>query len=1522
MDSVNSGAIRIVPVNSLPQRAVGILKQTYEARDGGLRPTEPAPLVHDILSGNDEGRWPPGSDFAFFKQASDVVVRGSAFARQGKPVSAMRVHVRVGKALKRLQVFGDRLLEWTDGGLPRIGAPEAFTSVELTRANAYGGVDPRFPLPAELSPRQLLQLLSSYPGAYPRNIEGKGYVAIDSPTPAVALPNVEDPEELLTADTVVAAPERWYRQPMPWFLEWQLPSMFPRSYFAGARPRWVPSGNEIAEVRRGYLSERWRDLAANAGRPIPPAFYQEASLGMTFSDLREGTPFELVGMHPEHERLTFALPRFPLMEIEVEGDRQPVEAKLLHVVITPHEEKVEITWAGIREELPRAFFPGIHGEIPITLHADGETFPFEAPEPIYEKIKKAEEEGRMPSRPRPRRPGEPGYLEIMGELLPDERPQRERDQVGHAQAPRFGAIDPIAGRLLLEEIDWVLPGATPYAFRRFYSSSMAWRAGELGLGWSHSLEQAIWEEHGWVLYRVEDGREIGMPLPDGELGLGASVHHPNAGVTIVRIASDAYEVRLADGGRHAFTRIEQSVASGPPRARLTRSWLADGMSLEIRYDTHGRLDRLTLPGGSFLRFEHDERGRLIRLFAPTVDGRDHAVAARYSVDASGQLREAVDGSGRATKYRYQGRLLVEHQAPTGLVRRFAYDGVGAGARCVSERWGDEAREVLWSPDERVVGLVDAEGSSFSARADAAYRIERVLDRFGNELARDYDETSGLLSRQRDPSGETTYLHDAAWHLAEVTAPDGGSVALDHDAVGRLTRHVDADGHAAERTWDHLGRLTAAVERDGTSVIYLYEGEGPLKSVTAPGDRLLRLERDPKSQAVVAIDAEGSRRHARRDAQGRITEIRDELGNVSSFRYGASGRPSELQTSDDLRLSFETDPDGRITRLHDGARELKLERDSWGRLEHVDEGGAGPRLHRDANGHVKMVESEAFDYWELRRDAAGRIQEESGFGEVELHFLRDHAGRIRREMSGPVRTEVERDAAGRPMALEHADETFQRFRWSKGGRLVRAQDADRVTRFDHDGAGRVSKETTADSEVASRYDSSGRRVGLDSGGLSVRIERDAIGGATSFVAIEGERRLELAFARDAAGRETARELPGGLSQAWTRDALGRPTRRGVRFGERELAATEISWRGASRVVRIVESRGARELKHDARGRLVQVGSLVRALDEVGHVFRSTARDDHRYEHGRLVEAYGTTYEYDGSGRRTVKRTALGDEIRYRWDAASRLVAVEPSDDVRIAYDYDGLGRLVRRRRENRVEIPGVDEPVWEPTSQTDFVWDGLTLLHEIVDRARTTWLWEAGALVGKIAPDGVFAVLTDHLGVPTELSDLGGNLAWRGTVDAFGTVTLEKEQTRNPWRLPGHWEDPDTGLQHAWLRVYDPETGAYLSPNPLGVAAGADLYGYLPDPLSETSPLGLGRGYATFGGELAAERLASELIDRAVRALDRGDGAAGPRARFDRDAASWMLPDPEAMFWGPWESYRPSRRRMRYSISQPRDLRAR
>ena len=45
------------------------------------------------------------------------------------------------------------------------------------------------------------------------------------------------------------------------------------------------------------------------------------------------------------------------------------------------------------------------------------------------------------------------------------------------------------------------------------------------------------------------------------------------------------------------------------------------------------------------------------------------------------------------------------------------------------------------------------------------------------------------------------------------------------------------------------------------------------------------------------------------------------------------------------------------------------------------------------------------------------------------------------------------------------------------------------------------------------------------------------------------------------------------------------------------------------------------------------------------------------------------------------------------------------------------------------------------------------------------------------------------------------------------------------RFPGQWFQPEAGLHYNWHRHYDPSTGRYTQPDPLGFVDGPSVYGY-------------------------------------------------------------------------------------------------
>jgi len=125
---------------------------------------------------------------------------------------------------------------------------------------------------------------------------------------------------------------------------------------------------------------------------------------------------------------------------------------------------------------------------------------------------------------------------------------------------------------------------------------------------------------------------------------------------------------------------------------------------------------------------------------------------------------------------------------------------------------------------------------------------------------------------------------------------------------------------------------------------------------------------------------------------------------------------------------------------------------------------------------------------------------------------------------------------------------------------------------------------------------------------------------------------------------------------------------------------------------------------------------------------------------------------------------------------------------------------------------------------------------------TTWLFEPGRLapLGKIAPDGKkYSVITDYLGTPMEMFDQAGKLAWQAQLDTFGVAEVSAGRNEDcPWRWPGQYEDPDTGLYYNRFRYYAPDQGSYISQDPIGLLGGLNSYAYVFDPLIQSDPLGL------------------------------------------------------------------------------------
>ena len=108
--------------------------------------------------------------------------------------------------------------------------------------------------------------------------------------------------------------------------------------------------------------------------------------------------------------------------------------------------------------------------------------------------------------------------------------------------------------------------------------------------------------------------------------------------------------------------------------------------------------------------------------------------------------------------------------------------------------------------------------------------------------------------------------------------------------------------------------------------------------------------------------------------------------------------------------------------------------------------------------------------------------------------------------------------------------------------------------------------------------------------------------------------------------------------------------------------------------------------------------------------------------------------------------------------------------------------------------------------------------------------------------GTYYFINDHLGTPQRLVNGSGNVVWQAAYLPFGKAQVTVELVGNNLRFPGQYFDAETGLHYNWHRFYDPETGRYISADPIGLDGGMNLYAYVQNnPVDWIDPEGLAIG---------------------------------------------------------------------------------
>ena len=998
-------------------------------------------------------------------------------------------------------------------------------------------------------------------------------------------------------------------------------------------------------------------------------------------------------------------------------------------------------------------------------------------------------------------------------------------------------IDVATGWMLLSQKDVEIAGALPLVLSRSHISS--YRSGRFfGGSWASTVDQRLEVEEDGLHVALADGSLQVYPVPAAD---GVNVLPAAGPARPLRRTADGYFV--SDPGQdHTLFFGENGDGIYP----LETIFDGDGNRIDVVYGENGVPAELRHSSGARVLVD-SAQGRITAVRVP--EGDDTTVVAAYHYDERGRLVEVIDSAGTPTRFSYDvaGRI-VRWEDVNGRWYRYGFDSAG---RVVAAGGTDGYLDYSFDYDrENLVTIVtDSLGAVTRYHLDARLNVIAETDPLGNTTSFVYDDRDRLLTRTDALGRQTRYDRDEAGNVVAVTAPDGTRSITEYNELNRPVAAVGPDGAVWRYEYDERGKVTGIIDPVGARTEYAYDDAGNVARITDALGGTTRIQSDAAGLPLEVVDEDGAVTRYTYDAYGRARTLTDEMGNVTRFAWSTAGEMTER-----------VDPDGARWRWRDsalgGTDESVDARGNTTRTEYAhfdlpvaDVGPEGQRLVYGYDTELRLVSvtNEQGLVWRYTYDAAGNLTSETDFNGRTLRYTYDAAGQLVSRINGAGETTVfERDLMGRIVRRQSGDEVAT-FAYDTAGRLVAARNGDAEVTFAYDLLGRTVAETVDGRPVRSDYDLLGRRGRrLTPSGAESRFEYGPAGQLTALHT--GGRTLNFEY--DLAGRERRRRVGASeVRQIWDRnDRLAAQT---VVAGTNTTQHREYAYLPDGYLASVTDAiSGPRTMEVDSAGRVRAViargwqenyvynlaGSIVQA-----NAPGSPAVGGREYRGTLLAAAGGLQFGHDAEGR-TTSRQAAGRAWQFQWNADNRLTGAITPTGERWRYRYDALGRRVAKQR------LGTDGRVLE---QTQFAWDGNTLAEQVHSGPGTppvATVWESEPATDRpltqiegvlgTADKRFHSIVTDLVGTPSELLDESGAVEWHLQATLWGKVVSGPGRAYTPLRFPGQYHDAETGLHYNLNRYYDPETGRYLSHDPLGLEPAPDSLAYVGNPTALIDPLGL------------------------------------------------------------------------------------
>ncbi|KAF0848801.1 putative T7SS-secreted protein [Nocardia caishijiensis] len=1058
------------------------------------------------------------------------------------------------------------------------------------------------------------------------------------------------------------------------------------------------------------------------------------------------------------------------------------------------------------------------------------------------------------------------------------------------QTPKVGdPVNPATGEFLLPLTDLDLPGVLRLVLKRAHHSN--YRFGRwFGPSWSATLDMRVVVEEHCVTVVFEDG--MMLPYPHAEIGVGVEPITGGQRWKLTRTETGGY--RLWDPDRELVWHFAPEPALNGIDTLLGNfaiSAITDRHYNRIRfhYNSNGDPTEVTHSGGYRVLLSTGN-GRVTTIsVAGHTHGTETVTAVREFGYDSGELTTEINGIGGTTRFAYdEHHRMLSWTDSNGSWVVNTYDEAG---RVITQRGADGVFNAdyeyleLGDGTGRLTRLTDSRGAVTGYGFDNDLRLRDFHAADGGRRHIDYNIARKPLKVTEPDGAITRYEYTSDGDVAKIIRPDGTDITVEYAYANRPTAITQPDSTTVHREWDKAGNLVAITDAAGARTEYTHHPCGAVSEVRDPDGAVTRIDVDAAGLPVTITDPYGATTEIRRDTFGRPVEVTDPLGQKTHYEWTPSGRPARR-----------TDPDGFAeTWTYDGENNLLTHTDrnggvtryTYGGFDKVstrtDPDGSTTRYLYNTERQLIAVINPLGQRWTYEYDLAGRLTAETDYTGATTTYTHTITGRVatvtpatgvtrhhRYDILGNLTSitadtgeflSYTHDPAGRVLtAINGTDETVThtlRFTYTPTGQVATQQLDDQpplVNDYDHRGR-RIRRTTPTGSVTTWRHNTLGQVTALHADDTEITFNHDPAGRLTGWRV--GEVQIDRTFTPT--GNIATQQVTGFPAQEFTLDFGDFGPSTANRPAPFTIRRDDYTYRPDGYLTHHTTTRPNETATHatytlDPIGRVNTItrdNTLTEAYeyDPLSNITASLPTPDPseppapqrmegREYHNNLLTRDGRNhYYYDPAGRlirKVTTRISRKPAIwHYRYNAFDQLTDVYTPDLLWWRYSYDANGRRVSKERVHR------DGTELESRS---FTWDGSNLAEELFRSEQVRWQYLPQSFIPitqqKSTNPSPAAIVSLPNGAPGALIECHSGSATSPRKDSLWGHSDWQTSCSIALRLPGQYFDSESGLHHSMHRIYDPGTGRFLTPDPVGLSPNSNNYTYPSNPTRWSDPLGL------------------------------------------------------------------------------------